>query len=118
MMANKVFANQKWLNLIMRRIHTNYSMDNLYKLEAFLIRISIFEEYLCSTRDIYVFNFPRIYLTVWVDVLQLFDPLHTYLKYGFEVSVKGTVKGSNICEWKQICLILLCLQTRQSLFWT
>ena len=42
----------------------------------------------------YVFNFPSIYSTVWVDFSQLFVLLHTYLKH-------GTVMGSNICEWKQ-----------------
>ena len=50
--------------------------------------------------DIGVFNFPRIYSTVWGDFTQFFDPIHTYLKHKFEVSVNGTVKGSNICEWK------------------
>ena len=52
------------------------------------------------------------------DSSHLFDLSHTYLKH-------GTVMGSNICEVSDLfhivfefSLTLLCLQTRQSLFWT
>ena len=71
-----------------------------------------------SFEKISVFTFPRFYSIFFVDFSQIFDPFHTYLKH-------GTVMGSNICEVSDLfhivfefSLTLLCLQTRQSLFWT
>ena len=53
MMANKVFANQKWLNLIMRRIQTTYSMDNLNKLEEFWLEFQFLKN-TCVVLGIYM----------------------------------------------------------------